>query len=67
MAETKSTCQCLSCNRPETDMPLVTLQYSGAQTFICTQCLPILIHSPQKLAGKLAGAENIPSAPGHDH
>jgi hypothetical protein len=54
---------CLNCNRPETVIPLVNLRYSGRQAWICSQCLPILIHNPQKLAGRLKGAENMDPAP----
>jgi hypothetical protein len=53
---------CLNCNRSENEIPLVTLQYQGAQVFICSQCFPMLIHSPAKLAGKLKDADKIQSA-----
>lgn len=36
------------------------------QAWICSQCLPILIHHPQELAGKLSGAESLPPFQ-HDH
>jgi hypothetical protein len=51
--------KCLNCSRPETEMPLVSLRYSGSQAWICSQCLPVLIHHPKKLVGRLEGAENI--------
>jgi hypothetical protein len=57
---------CLNCNQTEEQIPLVTLQYLGQQVYICSQCFPILIHSPAKLAGKLTNAEKIQPA-GHDH
>ncbi len=57
---------CLNCNRPETTAPLVCLRYSGSSAWICSQCLPTLIHQPHLLIGKLAGAENIGPAPHHD-
>lgn len=50
---------CLNCSTSENEIPLVNLVYSGKQTFICSSCLPLLIHHPQKLIGKLDGAENI--------
>jgi hypothetical protein len=34
--------------------------------WICPQHLPLLIHNPQQLAGKLAGAENLKPADHHD-
>ena len=53
---------CLSCNRSENEIPLVTLTYSAKPAYICSRCLPLLIHHPEQLIGKLAGAENIPPA-----
>ncbi|MCL4300416.1 MAG: hypothetical protein KJ077_32070 [Anaerolineae bacterium] len=52
--ETKPVAQCFNCNRPETALPLVSLRYAGTQTWICSQCLPILIHHPDQVAHKLA-------------
>jgi hypothetical protein len=57
---------CLNCNASEEEMPLVNLIYSGKPAYICSKCLPVLIHQPQKLIGKLDGAENISPA-NHDH
>jgi hypothetical protein len=43
------------------------MHYQGADVYICPQCLPILIHKPANLAGKLPGLENIqPSQHEHD-
>lgn len=53
---------CLNCERPETATPLVALRYAGGEAWICSQCLPILIHQPQRLVGKLAGAEHLAPA-----
>ena len=50
---------CLNCERSEAVIPLVSLRYSGSQAWICSQCLPLLIHQPQELAGKLSGAERL--------
>ena len=57
---------CLNCNRSEEIIPLVALRYAGQEAWICSQCLPTLIHQPQKLVGKLMGAEKLEAAP-HDH
>lgn len=51
--------QCLNCNRSETVVPLVTLSYHEETLYICPQCLPVLIHNPQDLVGKLEGAEGL--------
>jgi hypothetical protein len=45
---------------------LVSLRHAGNQAWICSQCLPVLIHNPQQLIGKLAGAEKIEPAAHHD-
>ncbi len=62
MSET-NTYQCLNCDRPETAIPLISLRYNGNQAWICSQCMPALIHKPHVLAGKLDNAENLPHTP----
>ena len=57
---------CLNCRKTEQEIPLVTLQYQGQQVYLCSQCFPILIHSPAKLAGKIKDADKIQPA-GDDH
>jgi hypothetical protein len=57
---------CLSCNRSENEIPLVTLTYSSKPAYICSHCLPLLIHHPEQLIGRLKGAENIPPAEHND-
>jgi hypothetical protein len=44
---------CLKCERSESDVPLVVLQFAGKQSHICPQCLPTLIHHPDKLTEAL--------------
>ena len=66
MSQDKSVKNCLSCGRPETQIPLITLTYSFQPAFICSYCLPLLIHHPEQLIGKLQGAENIPPADHND-
>jgi hypothetical protein len=66
MSEEKTVYRCLNCHRPETAAPLVSLRYAGSQAWICSSCLPVLIHQPQQLVGRLAGAENISPAAHHD-
>lgn len=62
----KSQTRCLNCNRPDEEIPLVSLRYAGQQAWVCSQCMPVLIHRPEQLAGKLAGAEKMTGAP-HGH
>ncbi len=54
---------CLNCGRSEDQIPLVNLTYASKPAFICSNCLPLLIHQPHQLIGKLEGAEKIPPAP----
>jgi hypothetical protein len=63
MTHSENSHHCLNCRRPETTIPLVSLRFAGDQAWICSQCLPILIHKPQQLAGKLSGAENLDPVP----
>ena len=66
MQDKNTTQQCLNCNRAETEIPLVNLRYARNEAWICSQCLPLLIHHPEELVGKLAGAEQFGASP-HAH
>ena len=50
---------CLACRRDDSQVPLIRMEYRGADFWICPQHLPLLIHDPASLAGKLPGAENL--------
>lgn len=50
---------CIYCGRTEAEVPLVALRAQGKEAWICSQHLPILIHKPQMLVGKMPGAENL--------
>jgi hypothetical protein len=67
MSIIKSELQCLNCERTERETPLLHLHYSGEELWICSQCLPTLIHAPQKLAGKIKNADQIKPAENHKH
>ncbi len=56
--------KCISCNRPENVVPLVAITFAANHTWICTQCLPTLIHDPQRLVDKFENmdTENPPEA-----
>ena len=53
---------CINCSRDENIVPLVSITFAKNSTWICTQCLPTLIHDPQKLSGKFKdmNTENPP-------
>jgi hypothetical protein len=58
--------RCLVCDRTQDATPLIPLQYRSGRTWICPQHLPILIHDPTQLAGRLPGAEDLSPAEHHD-
>lgn len=57
---------CLNCNRTEHQVPLLNLRFSGKEGWVCSQCLPILIHKPQQLADKLDLLEPLEPVPDDD-
>ena len=62
----KSSPTCLFCKRDDQQTPLVNLTYKDSALWICPQHLPVLIHDPAQLIGKLPGAENLRPADHHD-
>ena len=63
MTQTQEIHHCINCERSENQIPLVKMRYAGQLGWICSQCLPTLIHNPAQMAEKLAGAEQFPSTP----
>jgi hypothetical protein len=57
---------CIYCDQDSSQVPLIQFVFKQEEAWICPQHLPILIHKPAKLAGKLPGAETLTSAQGHD-
>ena len=55
--------QCLNCERTEHQIPLLNLRFSGQEGWVCSQCLPILIHKPHNLIDKLGLSEPIEPVP----
>jgi len=58
--------QCAHCDRTSEEVPLLELKYKQQVSWICPQHLPVLIHKPQNLIGKMPGVEKL-SAEGHGH
>jgi hypothetical protein len=56
---------CLACGCSEDQAPLIALHYRGQRWHICSQHLPLLIHEPQLLMGRLPGAEQLPATEHH--
>ena len=51
--------KCLYCERDSEQVPLLALIHKGSNLWICPEHMPVLIHNPSALAGKLPGAENL--------
>lgn len=58
--------QCVYCERDQHQVPLLVIHTGDSRSWICPEHLPILIHKPQMLEGKLSGTENL-TAHDHDH
>jgi hypothetical protein len=58
---------CIVCKRNTQQAPLLSIQYQGEIYWICPQHLPVLIHTPEQLAEKLPGVENLPHPEEHQH
>lgn len=67
MAINNSELHCLNCEQSERETPLLHMHYNGDELWICSQCLPTLIHAPRKLVGKIKNTENIKPAIHHKH
>jgi hypothetical protein len=63
---TQQTKHCLVCEQTQEQIPLIALAYRNSELWICPQHLPVLIHNPQMLAGKLPGAEGMSPSSHHD-
>jgi hypothetical protein len=55
---------CLVCEQSSHDIPLLMIEYQDQHYWICPTHLPVLIHKPDQLVGKLPGAEKLT---GHQH
>ena len=53
---------CLYCECESDQVPLISLRFRGKNLSICPEHLPLLIHDPARLAGKLPGAEDMTPA-----
>lgn len=59
--------KCIFCKKNSDQVPLIQFQFRKTDLAICVQHLPVLIHDPSQLVGKLPGAEGLDPAEGsHD-
>lgn len=59
MDRTQQPIHCANCDRGIDEVPLISIATRDGPAHICPQCLPILIHKPYLLAGKLPGVESL--------
>jgi len=50
---------CVHCGQAESQVPLITFLYKGGEHRICTEHLPVLIHRPHELTGKLPDMDKL--------
>jgi hypothetical protein len=66
MPTTMTEQSCIACGRTQKEIPLISLSYQESTFWICPQHMPVLIHNPQMLVGKLPGAEGMTPAEHED-
>ncbi len=57
---------CILCQRGSDVVPLLTFEYRGTTSRICSQHLPVLIHDPGQLADVLPDADKLGPSDIHD-
>jgi len=62
MSERKPEKRCIMCDRGVDETPLLQLDYRTSAFHVCPQHLPVLIHDPAQLIGRLPGAESFKPA-----
>jgi hypothetical protein len=55
---------CLNCGNSEMEVPLIAVRIAGGEAWICSPCMPVLIHKPEQMVGALQTAGKI-SAESH--
>jgi len=50
---------CIHCGKDDNQVPLVLFSYKGKDLRICTEHLPVLIHDPAELTGKLPDMDKL--------
>ncbi len=44
---------CINCGTSEDEAPLIDIRFAGKVANLCSRCIPVMIHEPQKMALKL--------------
>jgi hypothetical protein len=56
--------KCIACDKTVDKSPLIPFEFNDTNYWICPQHMPLLIHNPDQLVGKLPGAEGLDAADG---
>jgi hypothetical protein len=59
MTQEKNIGKCLVCEKTAEESPLFVLEYKQEELRICPAHVPLLIHQPQKLVGKIDNADQL--------
>ena len=59
--------KCINCEKQEDVAPLVSITFATKPAWICTQCLPTLIHNPGQLQSKFENMNIDTPAKPHTH
>jgi hypothetical protein len=51
--------KCIVCDVSNQQVPLIKMDYRDEKVYVCPQHMPVLIHHPEQLVGKLPGAEEF--------
>jgi hypothetical protein len=51
--------KCIVCESSSQQVPLIKMNYRDEKVYVCPQHLPVFIHHPEQLVGKLPGAEEF--------
>ena len=49
--------QCFNCQRSETDIPVIAWRYQAQELWVCSECMPLLIHKWPQVVGRLDGSK----------
>jgi len=51
--ENKTIHTCLNCGRSENEAPVIQIRFAGKTGYLCSQCIPVMIHKSEQMALKL--------------
>ena len=62
MEDSQMVATCSNCGSSEMEVPVVAARYAGKQIWICSGCMPVLIHKTDQLASTIRGSQssNLP-------